>query len=428
MRRTLFGLMLLLAACGQDAAPPADEYGPETPAATEQASRTVRLQIEATVPPDTPTVYLTGDADALGPWAPDALAMAGDGPVRTATLDLPPGTPLAYKFTLGTWAREAVGADGRPLGNFETEVPQADTNDTTRRHDLYGFKPPLADLLDDPAAGGVIGTLLYWRDVESAHLVHARHVSVWLPPGYEEGAETETRYRVIYMADGQNLFDPRIANTGTDWGIDEAMRVGELTGAFEPAIVVASWSTEARGEEYSPWHGAPRYARFVTEELKPRVDEAFRTLTGPEHTFHMGSSMGGLLSFHMVSAHPDVFSACGCVSTHFPLSPAAVTQYLGLPAGEDETPYILADIQAGRTVPPNTRYLFDYGTQGLDADYAPTHEAVAAWMRGQGLTEGEDFAVRTYEGADHNEAAWRARVIDQLRWLLADEPPPDMRP
>ena len=414
MRRAFAAAVFALAACGQEAsAPPAPSAS--APAAEPTPEQTVRLQIEAVVPEGTPTVYLTGSAEALGPWAPDALAMEGGGPVRSAALDLPADTPLAYKLTLGTWDREAVGADGRPLQNFETVAAEA-----TLRHDIAGFKPPLLDLLDEPAAGGVLGTLIYWRDVESAHLDHPRHVSVWLPPGYEE---TDDRYRVIYMADGQNLFDPRIANTGTDWGVDEAMVAGAAAGAFDPAIVVASWSTQARGYEYSPWHGAVRYARFVTEELKPRVDAAFRTRTGPGDTFHMGSSMGGLLSFHMVSEHPDTFSACGCVSTHFPLSPSVVSEYLGIPSGENDTPYILSDIEAGRTVPPGTRYLFDYGTEGLDAGYAPTHEAVAQWLRGQGLNEGEDFAVRAYEGADHNEAAWRARVADQLRWMLAGVAP-----
>jgi hypothetical protein len=116
-----------------------------------------------------------------------------------------------------------------------------------------------------------------------------------------------------------------------------------------------------------------------------------------------------------------VFGACGCVSTHFPLSEAVVARYFpGLvdSATPDSTPYVLRDIAAGLTVPPGTRYWFDYGTLGLDSAYAPTHEVVRSWLRDQGLVEDRDFVVRRYDGADHNEASWRRRLEDPLTFLF----------
>jgi enterochelin esterase-like enzyme len=185
--------------------------------------------------------------------------------------------------------------------------------------------------------------------------------------------------------------------------------------------VVGVWSTAARAPEYSPWHGAPDYARFLIEELMPRVDREFRTLTGATNTAVMGSSMGGLLSFYMVTHHPDVFGACGCLSTHFPLSEVMAARVLpGVVATStpDTVSYIVRDIEAGRKVPRGTRYWFDYGTVGLDSTYAPSHEAVRAWLQRQGLVEGRDFVVRRYEGATHNEASWRARLDDPLIFLF----------
>jgi glycosidase len=135
----------------------------------------------------------------------------------------------------------------------------------------------------------------------------------------------------------------------------------------------------------------------------------------------MGSSMGGLLSFYLVAKHPDVFGACGCVSTHFPLSEAVFARYFrdaATAANPDTTPYILRDIWAGQRVPTGTRYWFDYGTTGLDSTYAPTQEAVHAWLLEQGLKEGRDFVMRRYQGADHNEASWRARLEDPLTFLF----------
>jgi oligosaccharide 4-alpha-D-glucosyltransferase len=264
--------------------------------------------------------------------------------------------------------------------------------------------------LDNLSESGAEGTLEYWKDTASANLSETRHVLVWLPPGYDD--YPDKRYRVIYMSDGENLFDPRIASWGVDWGIDEAMMRGVENGDYEPAIVVGAWSSAQRGPEYSPWHDAPDYAHFLIDELMPRVNAEFRTKTGPENTFVMGSSMGGLLSYYLVKNHPEAFGACGCVSSHFALSAADFSE------SADTTPYILKDIAAGDAVPPRARFFFDYGTRTLDSSYEADHAPVRDWLLDQGLVEGQDFKMQKYEGADHSERAWRARVSDQLDWLL----------
>lgn len=88
----------------------------------------------------------------------------------------------------------------------------------------------------------------------------------------------------------------------------------------------------------------------------------------------------------------------------------------------DSTPYILRDIAAGLTAPVTARYWFDYGGKGLDAEYGPTHAAVRDWLIAQGKIENEDFVVRGYPEADHNETSWRARLQDPLRFLFAKDP------
>jgi enterochelin esterase-like enzyme len=289
----------------------------------------------------------------------------------------------------------------------------------------WADKPEIQALIDDVDGAEVLGELIYWRNVESAFLGPRRNVSIWLPPGYDDPANAGRRYPVIYMTDGQNLFDPRIANTGTDWGIDEAMVRGAEAGRFEPAIVVATWSTEARGPEYSPWAAGPSYARFVIEELKPRVDGEFRTRPDRPNTYAMGSSMGGLLAMHLVMDHSETFSACGCVSTHVPISPRWIATYTGQdPDGADPTPFTDLAMQEGNfDIPEGARMFFDYGTKTLDAEYGPGHERMRRHFKQQGLTEGEDFLIREYEGAAHDEASWRARVEDQLIWMLGGEVP-----
>lgn len=370
--------------------------------------------IIAEAPEGTPALYLAGNLETLGLWKADGMLMLGEGRTRVARVFAPKGTELEYKFTLGSWDREAVGPSGAPMQNFRLRIDE----NVEVRHEIVNFKKDPAEYIADWQGSGVLGTLVYWTDVASQFLAEKRHVEIWLPPGYDENPDR--RYKVLYMSDGQNLFDPRIANTGTDWGVDEAVMSLVEDGAIEPLIVVGVWSSEERGPEYSPWGRAPDYARFLIEELAPRVNAEFRTLTGPKNTAHMGSSMGGLLSFYLAVHHPEFAGACGCVSTHFPLSEAVVAQYFPdaqTPAEPDPTPYIVRDIEKGLKVPPGVRLWFDYGAQGLDADYGPTHDAVRDWLTGQKLIEGRDYVIRRYEGADHNEASWRARLKDPLIFL-----------
>jgi enterochelin esterase-like enzyme len=373
------------------------------------------VTIRATVPEGTDTVYLAGSLPELGPWRPDGRAMTGEGRERTVQLTAPPGTAFEYKFTLGTWDREALGPAGTVSANHRLMVD----GQVEAAHEIPDFKKDPKAYIADWEGSGVLGRLVYWTDVASKYLGPARHVEIWLPPGYDDAPTA--RYPVLYMHDGQNLFDPRIANTGIDWGVDEAIVRLVQRAVIPPVIVVGVWNSAARGPEYSPWHGAPNYARFLVEELMPRVNAEFHTLTGPANTAVMGSSMGGLLSFYLVTHHPDVFGACGCVSTHFPLSEKMVAEYFpGVATADppDERPYIVRDIAERLRAPADARYWFDYGTGGIDAGYGPTHDAVRAWLLAQGRFEGADFVIQTYEGADHNEASWRARLDDPLTFLF----------
>jgi enterochelin esterase-like enzyme len=363
--------------------------------------------IRAVVPRGTGTVYLAASLPELGPWRPDGVIMTGTGRERTASITAPAGTTFEYKFTLGSWQREALTASGAIPPGYRLRLDR----DTALVHRVAAFKRDPRDYIADWRGSGVLGRLIYWTDFKSAFLGPTRHVEIWLPPGYEDAGAT--RYPVLYMHDGQNLFDPRIANTGVDWGVDEAVVRLARRRTIPPIIVVGVWSTDKRSAEYSPWDDAPAYARFLLEELMPRVDREFRTRTGPAHTAVMGSSMGGLLSFYLVTHHPEAFGACGCLSTHFPLSEAVASTEV-----PDTTPYVVRDIAAGLRVPPGARYWFDYGTLGLDSAYVPSHRIVRDWLIRQGLAEGKDFVIRGYQGATHNEASWRARLDDPLTFLF----------
>jgi enterochelin esterase-like enzyme len=266
------------------------------------------------------------------------------------------------------------------------------------------------------------GTTISWHEVASAH-VPARNVDIWLPPGYAD--DPHARYPVLYMHDGQNLFDPALSYTGIDWGVDEAMTRLIEAGRIEPAIVVGIWNTPARFLEYmprKPVRGAAlesggeapplpveriasdAYLRFLVEELKPRIDAAFRTRPGRDDTLVAGSSMGALVSLYAAAEYPDVFGGVGAVSTHWPVGDGLVIDWLA---------EHLPD-------PATHRLWFDHGTATLDAQYAPYQQRMDAILRGAGYVEGDNWTTRVYEGAEHNEAAWRARIDEVLAFLLAD--------
>lgn len=253
-----------------------------------------------------------------------------------------------------------------------------------------------------------------WQALASRH-VAARNVDVWLPPSY--GREPQRRYPVLYMHDGQNLFDPALSYTGVDWDIDGAMTRLIERGEVREAIVVGIWNTPWRWPEYMP--RAPvrgrrvdglsadeirsdDYLRFLVEELKPFIDARYRTLPGRGDTFVMGSSMGGLISLYAAARYPDVFGGVGAVSTHWSACDGCTADWFG---------QHLPD-------PGTHRLYFDHGTKTLDAKYPPYQRKMDDAMRAGGYREGENWITRSFEGAEHNETAWRARIDVPLRFLL----------
>lgn len=371
----------------------------------------ITVVIHAQVPTDTGTVYLTGNRPEIGNWNPRFFEMNGEGRERIATLRLPPGTELEYKFTLGSWDYEALGPSGKITPNNRLI---ADGNKEVTNV-LSGFKKGASEYLDDWKGSGVLGRLIYWRNLPSKFLSATRHIEIWLPPGYDDNSTN--RYDVLYMHDGQNLFDPRLASTGVDWGVDEAIVRGMNAGKIPPMIVVGVWCTDQRLREYSPWDLGTNYARFLIEELMPKVNREFRTLTGPQHTAVMGSSMGGLISFWLCWKHPEVFGSAGCMSTAF--------TWTGRIHNGDEvgTPLIENELNAGGHVPKGIRLYFDYGTKGFESMIEPEQKKVNAWLVSQGLKEVEDFTVRKIEGAEHNEAAWRTRLDMPLEFIFGKRAP-----
>lgn len=236
-------------------------------------------------------------------------------------------------------------------------------------------------------------------------LGRSRRLRIYLPPGY--ATHVERRYPVIYMHDGQNLFDDATAYAG-EWGVDEAMNSLSGTHGFEAIVVGVDNGGERRMAELSPTANSevdspegPQYARFVVEVVKPWVDQRYRTRPERASTAIMGSSMGGLISHYAIDRYPDTFSKAGVFSPSYWAAPQMI---------EDA---------ARRRVPADTRlYLYAGGSEGGSME-RDTRRMYAA-LGGPGAAD--RLSLHVVPDAEHDEAAWRAEFARAVVWLFELSP------
>ena len=305
---------------------------------------------------------------------------------------------------------------------------------------MIRFLAPLALLtglaacfLPSPAESG--------RTVDVASLeaegLPQQRVTIWLPPEYD--SQPKKHFSVLYMWDGQNLFDPAQTHYGKAWMVQEVLNGMVARGEAEPHIVVGIWSPPgkdryriyvpqfaagARGElakDVAGMAGGPIASQlqldWVADTLVPRIDSEYRTRAGADGRTIAGASMGGVMSCYAIIERPDIFGHSGCVSAHLALAspdlaPAHRDQIAGLWDG-----YL--DAKLGK--PDGRRVWMDHGTQKLDSYYAPWQVMVAHDLSERGWQEGEDYTARVYEGAEHDEIFWNARMAEMLRWLWRED-------
>lgn len=258
----------------------------------------------------------------------------------------------------------------------------------------------------------VAPTLRKHERFHSQHLEHDRDVIVYLPPGYED---TDARYPVVYLHDGQNLFDPATAFGGQHWRAGETTTALIESGSIPPPILVGIANTGVnRIEEYTPTHDRRRgggeadpYGRFIVEELKPVVDARYRTLPDRAHTSIGGSSLGGLVSLYLALKHPDVFGKAAVMS----------------PSVWWDRRAILRDVRRAAALTDRPKVWVDMGTaesRGAGSARRVLEDArlLKAGLLKSGWVEGETLHYEEVEGAGHSEHAWGERFGRVLEWLL----------
>lgn len=252
-------------------------------------------------------------------------------------------------------------------------------------------------------------------------------IDVWLPEGYN----TESSYPVIYMHDGQNLYDANSTWNHQAWEMDRTACELIAAGEVKPFIIVGIHSDpDRRVSQLMPekavkdagledlmdevkLKGKPvmgdEYAEFVVNTLKPLIDSTYSTSSDLENTYVMGSSMGGLMSLYLISEYPEVFGGAGCLSTHW---------YGSLNAGNKFGDAMMKYIESKIPDPSDHRLYFDHGTTTIDQYYGPWETKALLIVQEKGYIYGVNLDSYIDYGAPHEESAWSARVARPLKFLL----------
>jgi predicted alpha/beta superfamily hydrolase len=251
-----------------------------------------------------------------------------------------------------------------------------------------------------PFFGAPFGSLTTVDKFASPQLHNSRTLRIFLPASY--GENTAKRYPVLYMQDGQNLFDAATSPYGVAWGVGTTINRLVATGVMDEVIVVGIDSTPDRIPEYTPCCDArygggkvDAYGAFVVDTVKPFIDKNYRTLASRDNTAIIGSSLGALAAVAIAQRYPDLFSKAAAMSGSFWWNDKAMVNQL----------------------PPrvSVKIYLDAGTK--NDGLAETTLMRDALVR-QGYVQGRDLVFYTADGAAHNEAAWAARVEKPLAWLF----------
>lgn len=278
------------------------------------------------------------------------------------------------------------------------------------------------------------GTIERIEDFKSK-FIDNRMIDIWLPENYS----SKKKYAVLYMQDGQMLFDQTTTWNKQAWGIDLVASKLINENKIKETIIVGIWNGgKVRHATYFPQKpyesltievkelvtkklqekgrttdvfmpNSDNYLKFLVQELKPYIDKKYSVYTNLENTFVAGSSMGALISIYAVCEYPNIFGGTACLSTHWPGSfetennpiPNAFFKYL-----ENNLPN-----------PKNHKIYFDHGDQTLDAMYPPLQKKVDEIMIRKGFSA-KNWMTKFFPGKDHSEKSWNERLPIPLEFLL----------
>lgn len=365
----------------------------------------VKLRLTVTIPDTTPAgavVCITGSTPELGNWDPGKIKLFKVKDGWSATIKVPRDTPLEFKFTRGNWRTVEKDADGQEIQNRTLTL--------SKDSDIALRVPRWADTGEKQVTRST--DVIEHSAFRSRTLKNTRSLYVWIPPGYEE--DRLRKYPVLYMQDGQNLFDDMTAQN-KEWKLDESARALVESNVINRLIIVGIGSTPDRIAEYTPdadpklgGGNSAKYAQFVVEEVKPFIDRRYRTLPEPENTCVGGSGLGALAALNMLQTCPRAFAGA------IVMSPTL--------SWNDRT--YLKSIEKDSKFLKGKHLWIDVGlAEGDDADQSKAIvddlHRLQKCLEKSGLKKDREFGVIEADGATADEAAWSQRINDAMKFLFA---------
>jgi predicted alpha/beta superfamily hydrolase len=254
----------------------------------------------------------------------------------------------------------------------------------------------------DPNRAGVVGSIKHLPHVHSPQLGNVRDLLVYLPPSYHE---SDARYPVIYMHDGQNLFDPATSFSG-EWEVDQTLEAAASEEGIEVIVVAVPNMGAERTNEYSPFHDEKAgggkgelYLQFLVDTIKPLMDADFRTLPERGCTGIAGSSMGGLISLYAFFRYPRVFGFTGVMSPSLWFASREVLQWVEAQPFAGGRIYIDVGMREGQKTLDDVMQLRDI-------------------LEAKGYRNLDDLLCVVDTAGDHSERAWARRLKRKMRFLL----------
>ncbi len=336
-------------------------------------------------------LFLAGNFNNWNP-ADTAWQMQADGNGGYRLLKNLPKGVYNYKITHGSWDKVECTTEGKAIDNRTLTL----VNDTTVNIDIAAWQDNFKPAEKQHTATAQVH--LISDKFEMPQLGRQRRVWIYLPAGY---ATAKKRYPVIYMHDGQNLFDEYNSGYG-EWGVDEIL--DKVSPRKECIVVGIDHGGSERIAEYDPYDSkyakgrGVDYTGFLVKTLKPYIDSHYKTKTGAKYTTIAGSSMGGLISMYAALKYPDVFGNAGIFSPAFWISPEIYEFAKQTDLNKKSRFYFVCGDAESSLMVNDMKKMDDIMLQkGIKPANAP---------------------VTVIKGASHNEKQWRDDFPDFYNWLL----------
>ena len=330
------------------------------------------------------SIYISGSDSLLGYWDPGLIKL---NKINDSTwvidFEFDKNDNLEFKFTKGDWSNEAANRDGSIPQNYILNV----ISDTTLTFTINNWKRSETNIIH----GQITGIVKYHLNFQGEDL-KPRDIIVWLPPIYF--SDTTKRYSVLYMHDGQNIIDPSTSAFGYDWQVDEVADSLIKADVINEIIIVGIFNTSDRRAEYNYTPLGYKYMEFIVSQLKPFIDNAYRTISDRNNTAIAGSSLGGLISFMMVWNYPQIFSKAACLSPTFKVNKFNYVD----------------SVQNYNGTKKDLKLYIDNGEVGSENKLLPGVNEMISVLQEKGYKLGEDLIFFVDSNGIHSETSWAKRI------------------